>query len=220
VEDLTVPIALFMVAVGAALVGAEKRRKLLLAVAKPVATLSLLGVAWRGQGQLEQPVALVLTGILLSAVGDIALVFEGERAFVLGLVLFLGTHLAYVAAFVLGGAGEPWTPLVGVLVFGASSGWLVSRLWLRVRPALRVPLLIYAATITAMVASAFASLTGNWPPAAAAAAAGGALLFYFSDANLAWNRFVQPYPHGHTVTLWLYWTGQLGIALALRWSAG
>jgi len=67
---------------------------------------------------------------------------------------------------------------------------------------------------------AFATLAGPWPPAAAAAGAVGALFFYLSDATLAWNRFVEPFPRGRTLTLLLYWIGQLGIALAARWASG
>ena len=42
-----------------------------------------------------------------------------------------------------------------------------------------------------------------------------------SRANCSGHRkpFTSyPYPHGQTVTLSLYWAGQLGIALAARWT--
>jgi hypothetical protein len=80
--------------------------------------------------------------------------------------------------------------------------------------------MIYTAACTAMAAAAMSTLAGGWAPRASAAAAVGAVLFYLSDANLAWNDFVEPYDHGQTITLSLYWAGQLGIASAVRWSAG
>jgi uncharacterized membrane protein YhhN len=217
VDDVSDPLTVFVVAVGAALFSVETGGRRLLALAKPVATLSLAAVVWRGGGDLLQ--MLVFAGIALSVLGDVALLFEGPGALLLGLLLFLGAHLAYTAAFLLRGAAPVWAPAVGLLVFGTTSGWLVRRLWPAVGN-LRGPLVLYAAAITAMGAAAFATLAGGWPPAASAAAAIGALLFYLSDATLAWNRFVEPFPHGQTVTLLLYWIGQAGIALAARWSSG
>jgi uncharacterized membrane protein YhhN len=218
VDDLTDPLTLFVVAAGAALFSVETGGRRLLAIAKPIATVSLAGVAWRGGTDLLS--MLILAGLGLSVLGDVILLFESEGAFLLGLLLFLGAHLAYTAAFVVFGMGALWTPAVGVAVFGSASGWLVQRLWPGVTPTMRGPVVLYASAIVAMTASAYATLAGPWPPAAAAAAATGALFFYFSDATLAWNRFVEPFRHGQTVTLALYWLGQLGIALAARGATG
>jgi uncharacterized membrane protein YhhN len=216
VDELADPLALFAVAAGVALLGVVGKRPLLLRVGKPLATLALVGVAW--PGRLSLTVALGLLGILISVAGDVALLFERAGPFLLGLLLFLFVHLAYTMAFLLGGVGPAWTPLVGVVIFGGASGWLVRKLWPNLPKALRPPLVLYAASITAMAAAAFSTLTGPWPPEAAAAAAVGALLFFISDANLAWTRYVEAYPQSQTVTLSLYWAGQLAIALALRWA--
>jgi uncharacterized membrane protein YhhN len=216
VDELADPLALFAVASAVALLGVVGKRRLLLRVGKPLATVALVGVAW--PGRLTLTVALGLIGILISVAGDIALLFEGAGPFLLGLLLFLVVHIVYTAAFLLGGVGPAWTPLVGILVFGGASGWLVRKLWPGVPKAMRAPLVVYAASITAMVAAAFSTLTGRWTPEAAAAAAVGGLLFYFSDVNLAWVRYVEPYTQGQAITLVLYWAGQLGIALAVRWA--
>jgi uncharacterized membrane protein YhhN len=216
VDELADPLALFSVAAGVALLGVLGRRRLLLRVGKPLATLALVGVAW--PGRLTLTAALGIMGILISVAGDTALLFEGAGPFLLGLFLFLFVHLAYTAAFLLGGVGPAWTPLVGILIFGGASGWLVRKLWPGVPKAMRPPLVVYAASLTAMVAAAFSTLTGRWPPEAAAAAAVGSLLFFFSDANLAWARYVEAYPPSQAITLVLYWAGQLGVALAVRWA--
>jgi alkenylglycerophosphocholine/alkenylglycerophosphoethanolamine hydrolase len=215
VPDLIDPLVVFLLAVAAALLGVELKRRWLLIVAKPLATLSLLGVAMGG-GTLTA--SLVTLGLLFSTTGDTALLLKSRAAFLVGLFAFLVAHLLYAAAFLVEGAGPAWSPLVGVLVFGSASGWLVRRMWGGLLPALRVPLMIYTATCTAMAAAAFSTLMGPWQPAASEAATAGALLFFLSDSNLAWIDFVEPYPHGQTVTLSLYWAGQLGIALAARWS--
>src|SRR4051794_41753954 len=69
--------------------------------------------------------------------------------------------------------------------------------------------MLSASPTPAMTAGAFATLAGRWPAPAAAAAAAGALFFFFSDAMLAWNRFVEPFRYGQAVTLLLYWLGPL-----------
>jgi uncharacterized membrane protein YhhN len=211
-------LALFVVAVAVALLGVELRRRLWLMVGKPVATLALVALVWSGPS--NPLLAVVGVGMLLSAVGDTALLMKGPKSFMVGMATFLVAHLLYAGAFLVGGEGALWSPLVGIAVFGGASGWLVRRMWPGLASWLRAPVTFYTAACSAMAAAALSTLTGPWPAAASAAAAIGGTLFFVSDANLAWNDFVEPYPHGQTVTLSLYWTGQLGIALAALWSSG
>jgi uncharacterized membrane protein YhhN len=219
VPRLSDPLVLFALAVVVALLGVELRRKALLVVAKPLATLSLIAVVLQGPPTVT--VMMVALGLGFSVIGDTALLGQGRTAFLVGLFAFLVAHLLYAAGFLWGEAAGPWwTPMVGIVIFGAASGWLVRRMWGGLVPSLRVPLVIYTACCTAMAATALATLAGPWPALASGAAAAGAALFFVSDANLAWLDFVEPYPHGQTVTLTLYWTGQLGIAIAARWSSG
>ncbi len=216
---LSDPLTLFFIAVLVALLGVELQKRLLLILAKPLATLSLIGVVLGGPATVT--VMMVSLGLACSVVGDTALLAKSRAAFLVGLFSFLVAHLLYAAGFLWGEcAGPLWTPLVGLVIFGSASGWLVRRLWGGLAPGLRVPLVIYTACCTAMAATALVTLAGPWPAAASAAAAAGATLFFLSDSNLAWLDFVEPYRHGQTVTLTLYWAGQLGIALAARWSSG
>ena len=225
-RDLTDPLAVFVVAVLLALLGVESRQRVLLIAGKPIATLALIGVAWppgAGAAALTAPGfapwTLVVPGLLLCAIGDAALIAKKPAAFMVGVVTFLIAHLLYAAAFLLGGAVPLWSPAVGVLVFGAASGWLVRQMWGNLPPALRLPLLIYTAACTAMAAAALATVGGPWATGVSLVLAAGGALFFVSDSNLAWNDFVAPYPHGQTVTLTLYWAGQLCIALATRWAS-
>lgn len=215
-DGLGLPLALFLAAVVLALYAVEDDRPALFRFAKPAATLFLFGIAGvPPQGILG---TLVLVGIAFSLAADIALLSDGQPAFITGLVLALGAHLAYAFAFGAGnGAPEGLAPFVPLAIFGIASVWLVRTLWPTVG-SLRGPFVLYAAAITMMVTALFGTLAGPWPPPVSIAAAVGAVLFYFSDANLAWNRFALPYAHGQTVTLSLYWAGQLGIALAARWA--
>jgi uncharacterized membrane protein YhhN len=219
VPRLSDPLVLFAVAVVVALLGVELQKRILLVLAKPIATLSLIGVVLGGPPTVT--VGLVSLGLAFSVIGDTALLSKSRPAFLVGLFAFLVAHLLYAAGFLWGEAAGPWwSPLVGIVIFGSASGWLVHRMWGGLVPSLRGPLIIYTACCTAMAATALATLAGPWPPLAAGAAALGAALFFVSDANLAWVDFVEPYPHGQTVTLSLYWAGQLAIAMAARWSSG
>ncbi len=212
----TLPI--FAVLVAAALVGVEAKKPALFAVSKPTATLSLLLVVGATPGAFAWQVSV---GLVLAAVGDAVLISDKPAAFVTGLVLFLLAHISYAIGFATGMAqsGRLLSIVAAALVALASSV-LVRRLWLGLGPSLRGPMIAYAAAITAMVGAAFLSIGGSWTPRVTGAVAAGAFLFYVSDANLAWNRFARAYPHGQTVTLSLYWAGQLGVALAARWAHG
>jgi uncharacterized membrane protein YhhN len=219
VPRLSDPLVPFFIAVVVALLGVELRRRVLLILSKPVATLSLIGVVMEGPPTLT--VVLVSAGLAFSVIGDTALLSKSRPAFLVGLFAFLIAHLFYAAGFLWGeAAGPAWAPFVGIAIYGTASGWLVRRMWGGLLPALRAPLVIYTAACTAMASTALATVAGPWPAAASTAAAAGAALFFVSDANIAWLDFVEPYPHGQTVTLSLYWTGQLAIAMAARWSTG
>src|SRR5687767_12252680 len=96
---------------------------------------------------------LVVGGLLLSALGDTALLHEGRGFFMAGLLLFLLAHGGFIAAFVLGGGmpADLTGSLVGVAVFVVATLWLLRRIWPGVEKGLRGPVLIYAVAITAMV---------------------------------------------------------------------
>jgi uncharacterized membrane protein YhhN len=215
----TLALGLFVIATAVALFGLDRQRRWLFATGKPAAVLALLAVAWGPAPDAFG--ALVCAGLFLSFLGDVVLLKDSQPAFLTGLTLFLFAHLLYAAAFALSGAMVlGWsTALPGLAIFGTATLWLMGRLWAGIGRTLRGPVVVYALAITAMVSLAYASLGGPWPPLVSGVAALGAVLFYLSDASLAWNRFVHRSVHGQTITLSLYWTGQLGIAVAARWAA-
>ncbi len=217
---LSFALIAFGVLVGAALLGAEGRRPLLFAVAKPAATLSLLLVT--GLPGDDRFGGLIAAGLAFSALGDAALLSERQEAFLTGVLLFLVAHVGYTAAFVAGGkAGPLLSPaLVGFAALGPGAVWLLGRLLPGLHGAMRGAILVYGAAITAMVGSSFFVLAGPWPERVGVAAVAGAVLFFIGDALLAWSRFRAPFPHSQSANLAFYWSGQLGIALAARWGTG
>jgi len=202
-----VPVAAYLASAALSLYGFESRRRLLAIAFKPLTTALLLVVVGMPRSSLGW---LVWGGVVLSVGGDAALLRASDTAFLVGLGLFLGAHIAYVAAFVKVGAwaAGAWA---GLGVTAIATPILLRTLWPRVGP-LRGPVVVYGAAVSAMVVAAFSTLGGPLP--AAPLAAIGALLFYASDSSLAINRFVRPIRHASLYTIGLYWLGQLGIAIA------
>ena len=163
---------------------------------------------------IEGGPALLVVALALSAVGDACLSRDGEKPFLAGLASFLVAHVCYIALFVLSGGGVAllagsWRLAAAVVMVLFALAMLVL-LWRRVGPALRLPILAYAAAIAAM--GIFALTVGNvWVLA-------GAVLFMASDGLLATERFVAPAisPHRHWMrhAVWaLYYAAQLMITL-------
>jgi len=195
--------------VGALAIWAAERRSWVHALSKPLATALLLAIVGRPSTRLTWWIDI---GIVLSIVGDTALLSQGQGAFIVGLAAFLLAHLAYVVAFAGVAVWSPHVAVVGVLALVATA-FILRAIW-GGTAGLRGPTCAYGLVISAMVTAA--SATRGGPLAAAPLAFGGALLFYASDASLALNRFRKPIPHSAFLTLGLYWIGQIGIALAAR----
>jgi alkenylglycerophosphocholine hydrolase len=226
---LAAVVALFLASAATAVVASLTGRRALVAVTKPLTTLLLFPVI----GWPRMPVAWwIAVGLLLSLGGDVALLGSTKRAFMVGLVLFLLAHVAYIVGFAdatawaTGGTGLPVVPmLVAAIAVGISTALLLRRLWPGAGP-LRIPVAIYGVVISVMVVSAVAavfsrpSLPGSLPLGLGPVAAVGAVLFYVSDAALALNLFHRPFRWAPLLTLGVYWLGQLGIALAARMANG
>ena len=181
-------------------------------VLKSLPILILAGVVFRNLGVGEPAMALaalVGVGLVLSAVGDVSLVFEG--GFLAGLSAFLAAHCCYIAALtsgvVLNGAS-----LLAAIVIAAAAVAVLRRLWPHVRR-LRVPVTIYAGALALMAWCAVARAIGSDATATRAGAI-GAIAFLVSDSVLAINRFARPFAGAHAVVMVTYYTAQILIARA------
>jgi alkenylglycerophosphocholine/alkenylglycerophosphoethanolamine hydrolase len=201
------PILAMWVTSTLAILGAERRVRQLEVVFKPLTTLLLFAVIGWPQSRFA---ALITAGVALSVVGDVALLWDSNRAFIVGLAAFLLAHVAYVIAF-LGAA--VWSPHVAIVIpIVVAASLLLLRLTWKGAAGMHGPTIAYAAVITTMVVSASATVGG--PLALAPFAAVGAALFYVSDSSLALNKFRRPIPHVAFLAQGVYWLGQLGIAIA------
>ncbi len=210
---MLLPVVAVLVSGALAIFSAERRIGWLHVVAKPLATILLLTVV----GWPATPFARwVDAGIALSLAGDVALIWPGQTAFLVGLAAFLLAHLAYVMAFVGVAAWSPHVLVVAVVAIAVTAA-VLRAIWAGAA-GMHAPTVAYGLVISAMVIAASATVGngggGSFP--VGPLAAGGAVLFYASDANLALNRFRRPIPHIAFWTLGVYWIGQLGIALAAR----
>ncbi|HEY5089021.1 MAG TPA: lysoplasmalogenase [Polyangia bacterium] len=205
---MLLPVVAIVVLGALAILSAERRIAWLHVTAKPLATILLLAVVGWPQTRLSW---WVDAGIALSVAGDVALIWSGQRAFLIGLAAFLLAHLAYAMAFAGVGIWSPHVALVGVVTLAVTA--LVLRAIWPGAAGMHAPTVAYGAVISAMVIAASATVGGG-SFAPGPLAFGGAVLFYASDASLALNRFRRPIPHIAFWTLGVYWLGQIGIALA------
>lgn len=163
---------------------------------------------------MEAPALLVLA-LVLSALGDALLAYEGEKNFIGGLSSFLLAHIAYGALFFTIGdlgsvASEIWRLAAAVLSVVLAAA-LVVYLW---RPATRLAPAVFAYA-TAIAAMAVLSL-GVTPVAVFV----GAALFLSSDAVLAIETFrmeeTHPWRRPAALYVWAsYFAAQVVLTLAL-----
>jgi uncharacterized membrane protein YhhN len=202
-------VAAVIVSGALAIAGIERGIPLLTRIFKPLATILLLVVVGRPHSSFAW---LVIAGIVLSLVGDVALLSDSDRAFMVGLVGFLAAHVLYIIANLSVAVWSPIPIVVGVVIL--ASTMILLRY---VRPSalpLRIATIVYGTAISTMVVSAWATIGSHlaWAPFAAV----GALLFYISDSSLALDRFYKKIPHVAYLALGVYWLGQIGIAIAAR----
>ncbi|WP_414495117.1 lysoplasmalogenase [Stenotrophomonas maltophilia] len=189
-------------------------------LAKPATTLLIVAIAW----QVRNPARpfyrrAVLAGMLLSCVGDIALMLPVD-AFVPGLVAFLLAHLCYIVAFrdgLRGGRGL----LAAVVLLSAFAVLNVTGLWPHLPVPMRIPVLAYVVVLASM---AVLALARAWvrpraaapEPCSARWAATGAVLFVASDSLLAWDRFAGGLPLASLLVLSTYYAAQYAIARSVK----
>lgn len=146
---------------------------------KPLLILSLAAaLIWSVGGRLSAPVVVALIALLLSWVGDVALMISGSLWFVVGLGAFLLAHVAYIVLFLryLARKKLPGTALLYLIWLALLVVFLVPYLG-----KMLVPALLYAVVITTM-----AIVATRCGPIVTV----GALLFLLSDSMLAVNKFV------------------------------
>ena len=186
---------------------ATSRRKLEY-VAKPAVMVGLIVLALVINPISATERAFFVVALALGLVSDVFLMLPQDM-FLAGLVAALFEHFAYIAGF---RTREFHAALVaaGLVIAIVSIGFVLPAIYRSLKanqPQLVWPVLAYVVVFGLMVASAGG--TGS------IVALIGALLFFYSDAVLAWNRFVGPLPGGRLTNIVLYHAGQAVLVLSL-----
>ena len=154
----------------------------------------------------------ITVGLVLSLAGDVALMLRTNRAFLVGLVLFLLAHVVYSVAFTVPNGFHPADLITGAALLLVATG-----VYLYLRPGLgsmQGPVIFYILVICLMVNRAISTFFGTFfSPTQAWLVTAGAILFWLSDLMLAVNRFRKPFK-ARPASLFLYYGGQLLIALS------
>jgi uncharacterized membrane protein YhhN len=177
-------------------------------VTKPGFMLALIAVALSLHPASGPERTFFVIALALGLVSDIFLMLPRDL-FLAGLVAALVEHLAYISGF------RTRDLHVALLTVGAVIALLSVAVFLppiyralqSAHRRLVFPVLVYVAVFVVMVTSAGG--TGS------TVALAGALLFFYSDAVLAWNRFVRPLPFGRVVNIVPYHLGQALLVLSL-----
>lgn len=179
---------------------------------KPAVSALFIAVALLQGPQLRYDWLIVL-GLALSAIGDVALIPRDRRAFLAGLVAFLLAHVAYTFAFAQWADPLSLPPLaLGVVLL---SSVLLFRYFQPHLGPMLVPVAIYIVVITGMLAAAWAVAAGAATTLGLYVGA-GATLFYLSDITVARSRFIPGTGFANrAVGLPLYYAAQFLLALSI-----
>ncbi len=189
-------------------------------ISKPIASAAFVAIplVTGAVGTNAGPVAVWVTlGLVLGAIGDVALMFE-RRGFLAGLVAFLLGHLAYVIAFVHVVPADTWLDgAMAIYAIAAAAAAAVVLRWLWPRlGSLRIPVIAYVAVITTMVIGGLAvSVHHGGTSGDRTFLTAGAIAFYLSDLAVARNRFVVADRWNRYVGLPVYYGAQLLMAWAI-----
>jgi len=178
-------------------------------IAKPGATLALLGVAATLDASHGDTQAVFVVALLASLAGDVFLMLPGDRL-IPGLASFLVAQVLYTVGFVLSGgdtAGYAIGAVVAVVLVTPLALRFIGALRRSGRRELVVPVVAYMSAISAMVVSGIA--TGN------GFAIAGALLFLMSDSLIAETRFVASRPWQPVAIMVTYHLALTGLVLSL-----
>jgi len=131
---------------------------------------------------------MLFIALILCLLGDILLIPNDKKVFILGIFSFLVAHLAFVLAFLKLDVELNMNWFFATLFIEAFIATAVLRyLWHHLTPEFKVPVLAYITIICAMVAVA-AGVSGAGAKSGILLAA---IMFFLSDLAVARQRFVK-----------------------------
>ena len=192
------------------LVAEAREDQLVIWVCKPWASAGFVGAAVACGAWGSAYGRAILIALVLAWLGDVLLIPHRDGTFLAGLAAFLLGHLAFAVAFLLRRPSLLWTFAAAALLTVVALA-VIRWLFPYVPLSLRLPVRLYIAVITCMVALATGALAAGEPPIGVL----GAFLFFLSDLSVARDRFVRP---GFLNKLWglpVYYAAQLLLAASV-----
>lgn len=188
-------------------------RESLKRVFKPAASLAFI-LAGLAAGALQSSFGqAVLAGLALCALGDILLIPKSGGSFLAGMGAFAAGHVAYIAAFLIGGVALGVPALLAALAAASLGGGLAIWLW-RDLGKFRGPVVGYSIIIGFMAAASIA----HWafePSQSSLQLAVAAAGFAISDIAVARDRFRKTEFLNRLWGLPLYYAAQCLFAISV-----
>jgi len=185
-------------------------------VSKPLIVLSLLFYFIQQSGVTRSFSRMAVGALMLSLMGDIALLFEDRNRifFMLGLGSFLLAHVLYIITFlIIRRQSRPplrWSWIIAVLAY------LLILLYMLMPflGELKIPVVTYAVVLCAMLLSVVHAFRNPYSRPGVICVA-GALLFVISDSVLAINKFHTGFPLAGIVIMLTYGFAQYMLVTGL-----
>ncbi|MBT4493221.1 MAG: lysoplasmalogenase [Gammaproteobacteria bacterium] len=181
---------------------------------KPALSLMFIAVALMHATPWSAYSLLLLAGLCLCFLGDVFLIPNNARCFMLGLISFLAGHLFYIAAFAVLFTPDQTLFLAVLVLIGIDT---IVAIWLKDRlQDMRNPVYVYMAAISVMVLAACGVFANdNLASAGKWLVLLGAISFYISDLFVVRQKFVSSSVFNPMMGLPLYYGGQFALALSL-----
>lgn len=183
---------------------------------KIAASTAMVTIVLTGDPTLTGYTLFITAGLAASWLGDFALSFSGQRAFLTGLVSFTLAHLLYVAGFFARSGMDVVAIVVAGIVMAITATAILRWLSPFVPDELMLPVTVYIGIITVMVVTSFGT-SGAMPDPRIPMAA---VLFMISDVLVAKHQFVSPTRWNRIVGLPTYYAAQslFAITAIIAWS--
>ena len=154
----------------------------------------------------------LIGALIFSWIGDVVLMFQSLNPlfFIGGLIAFLIGHIIYIMLFNKEKRSDmPQNSSFLRIGYIAIIAYLIVMLSLLFPHlgSMRLPVTVYALTISAMLATAIIGYSG-WESPANAWILRGAILFVLSDSILAFNKFYAPIPYASFFLMLTYIAAQ------------
>lgn len=154
---------------------------------KTSASLSFVLLAWVHGALIKGPYGIsILIAVVFCMIGDILLIPQQKKYFLMGVGAFLFGHVAFLAAFFTGPAAFNLGQLLLALILEVFFIFFIMRWpWREIPKELFIPVNIYIVVISSMVAVAASTVGGgaHWITLLAA------VMFFISDISVAQHQF-------------------------------